>query len=47
MNSVEADGTLQINIQDFEAEWSSCLNDTVGFKAFGGFRWARSTRIST
>ena len=41
MNSVEADGTLQINIQDFDAEWSSCLNDTVGFKAFGGFRWAK------
>jgi len=41
MNSVEADGTLQINMQDFEAEWSSCLNDTVGFKAFGGFRWAK------
>ncbi len=41
MSSVEADGTLQINIQDFEAEWSSCLNDTVGFKAFGGFRWAK------
>lgn len=41
MNSVEADGTLLINIQDFEAEWSSCLNDTVGFTAFGGFRWAK------
>ena len=41
MSSIEADGTLQINIQDFEAEWSSCLNDTVGFTAFGGFRWAK------
>lgn len=41
MTSVEADGTLQINIHDFEAEWSSCLNDTIGFKAFGGFRWAK------
>ncbi len=41
MSSVEADGTLQVNIQDFEAEWSSCLNDTVGFRAFGGFRWAK------
>jgi hypothetical protein len=41
MTSVEADGALQVNIQDFEAEWSSCLNDTVGFRAFGGFRWAK------
>ena len=41
MNSVIADGALQVNIQDFEAQWSSCLNDTVGFTAFGGFRWAR------
>jgi len=41
MNSVEADGTLQINMQDFDAQWTSCLNDAVGFKAFGGFRWAR------
>ena len=41
MNSVEADGSLQLNIQDFEAQWSSCLNDCVGFTAFGGFRWAK------
>ncbi len=41
MSSVEADGALLINIQDFEAEWSSCLNDAVGFKVFGGFRWAK------
>jgi len=41
MATVAADGTLQINIQDFEAQWSSCLNDTVGFTAFGGFRWAK------
>ena len=41
MSSIEADGTVQVNIQDFDAEWSSCLNDTVGFKAFGGFRWAK------
>ena len=41
MSSVEADGALQVNVQDFEAQWSSCLNDTVGFKAFGGFRWAK------
>ena len=41
MSSIESDGTLQINIQDFEAAWSSCLNDTVGFTAFGGVRWAK------
>jgi len=45
MTSVEASSTLQINVQDFEAEWSSCLNDTVGFKAFGGFRWAKIEQI--
>jgi hypothetical protein len=41
VSSITADGTLQVNIQDFDAEWSSCLNDTIGFKAFGGFRWAK------
>jgi hypothetical protein len=41
MDSIEADGTLQMNIQDFQAEWTSCLNDSVGFTAFGGFRWAK------
>ena len=41
MTSIEADGTVLVNIQDFEAQWSSCLNDTVGFAAFGGFRWAK------
>jgi hypothetical protein len=41
MRSVEADSTLQMNIQDFEGGWSSCLNDCVGFRAFGGFRWAK------
>jgi hypothetical protein len=41
VSSITADGTLQVNIQDFDAEWNSCLNDTIGFKAFGGFRWAK------
>ena len=41
VTSITAAGGLTLNIQDFEAEWSSCLNDTVGFKAFGGFRWAK------
>ena len=41
VTSVQADGSLLVNIQDVEAEWTSCLNDTVGFKAFGGFRWAK------
>ena len=41
ITSITADGTLQVNIQDFDAEWNSCLNDTIGFKAFGGFRWAK------
>jgi hypothetical protein len=41
VSSIEADGTVQLNIQDVDAEWSSCLNDTVGFTAFGGFRWAK------
>ena len=41
VTSVQAYGSLLVNIQDVEAEWTSCLNDTVGFKAFGGFRWAK------
>ena len=40
MQSVEADGNLRLNIVDLEANWRSCLRDTVGFRAFGGFRWA-------
>jgi hypothetical protein len=40
MNSVEADGSLRLNVVDVEANWRSLLNDTVGFRAFAGFRWA-------
>jgi hypothetical protein len=40
MDSVEADGSLQLQIYDFEASWHSLLNDAFGFRAFGGFRWA-------
>lgn len=41
MTSITADGAVRLNIHDVQAEWSSCLNDTVGFKAFGGFRYAQ------
>jgi len=40
MTSVEADGSLRLNMVDLEANWRSLLNDTIGFRAFGGFRWA-------
>jgi hypothetical protein len=40
MESVEADGSLQLQIYDGEASWRSFLNDEFGFRAFGGFRWA-------
>jgi hypothetical protein len=40
MNSIEADGSLRLNMLDLEANWRSLLDDTLGFRAFAGFRWA-------
>jgi hypothetical protein len=40
MQSVEADGNLRLNMVDLDANWRSLLCDTVGFRAFGGCRWA-------
>ena len=40
MTSIEADGSLRLNMLDLEANWRSLLNDTLGFRAFAGFRWA-------
>ncbi|MGA2030973.1 MAG: Lpg1974 family pore-forming outer membrane protein [Thermoguttaceae bacterium] len=40
MDFVEADGSLQLQIHDAEAGWHSLLSDSVGFRAFGGFRYA-------
>ncbi len=40
MGSVEADGSLGLQVYDFEASWRSLLNEEFGFRAFGGFRWA-------
>ncbi len=41
MDSVEADGSLQLEVHDFEAGWRSLLNDAFAFRAFGGLRWAQ------
>jgi hypothetical protein len=40
MDSIEADDALKLNIYDIEANWRTCLNDTVGFRGFGGVRLA-------
>ena len=40
MTSIEADDTLKLNIQDIEVNWRSWLNDYVGFRGFGGVRFA-------
>lgn len=40
MQSVEADGDLDLQVYDFEANWRSLLNEAFSFRAFGGFRWA-------
>lgn len=41
MDAVQADDELHVNIHDFEMNFRSCLNDTVGYRIFGGVRWAR------
>ncbi len=41
MDSIEADDALKLDIYDLEANWRTSLNETVGFRGFGGVRLAR------
>jgi hypothetical protein len=40
MDSVGAGDTLNLNLYDIEANWRTCLNETVGFRGFAGVRLA-------
>jgi hypothetical protein len=44
MGSIEADSDLRMNLHDLEVNWRPGLNETVGFRAFGGIRWAMIDR---
>jgi len=39
-DKIEADGSLLLRIHDIEGNWRYALNETVGFRAFGGVRLA-------
>ena len=41
MDSISAAGTFRLNLHDVDVSWGSCLNETVDFRAFGGFRYAK------
>ena len=40
MDSIGASDALNLNIYDIEANWRTCLNETVGFRGFAGVRLA-------
>ena len=41
MDSVQASGNFRLNLHDIEAGWGTCLNDSVDYRTFGSFRWAK------
>lgn len=40
MDTVTAQSSFRLNMFDAEANWRPCLTETVGFRGFGGIRWA-------
>jgi hypothetical protein len=40
LDQIEANGSLQLRMHDIEGNWRYWLNETVGFRAFGGVRLA-------
>ena len=40
LDRIEADGSVQLRMHDIEGNWRYRLNETVGFRAFGGVRSA-------
>jgi len=40
LDKIEADGSLLLRMHDIEGNWRYALNETVGFRAFGGVRLA-------